>query len=157
MLEFNLSSLIKGLKEPLVIIRLLIGLAVIGVLVNYQFKLKREIPQIEKSTPKDDFARTNIDHLKAFCYDFLPGAHFGYIADTVNIQEGEADLVMQSTWSALAPVVFLANDTTRDTLLCQFYKTGSIDHPLNPLHTQRHHWTVLKDLGQGVWVLTKKK
>ena len=74
-----------------------------------------------------------------------------------NIADGSEFLMYYYiTQYCLAPRV-LTDSLFTDTMVCNFYKTQSINNPKNPLYATRSQWTIIDDNGAGVMVLKKNK
>lgn len=157
MIEFGIQTFFKSYKEYFPFIYIVSVVGAILFLLGQNIKIRQQTKQIKASPPKADWVVENIDNLKSHCYYLPDGTKAGFFQDTV--QQGglvNGQMVQATTQYALAPTILLNDDTTQTYIIGNFYKTGSINHPLNPLYKVRDKWELVQDWGKGCMLYKKK-
>jgi len=81
-----------------------------------------------------------------------PKSKIGYIQDSgLSVMQGHIFLSQY----AMAPRL-LQEKSLSDTVLANFPISGTIEHPNNPLYTERKNWLVLKDFKNGFFLIRRK-
>jgi len=134
---------------------LLLGIFIL-LLLEQQFDIYSQISIIYKTITKGkDFISSKDQSYKPIRDILPPKGAYRYESD-VTSNPSEFTMFYYIAQYSLAPRVLIDSLHT-DTVVANFYKTGSIDNPQNPLYATRSQWTVLSNNGTGIMLLKKNK
>jgi len=126
------------------------------ILLKQQLETYSQISPTSKTIKKGkDFISEKDQSYTSIKEILPPRGVYRYISDSA-ANPSEFFMFYYIAQYSLAPRV-LTDSLHTDTIVTNFYKTGSIDNPQNPLYAIRSQWTILSNNGAGVMLLKKNK